>query len=331
MLLGEAKGVMRCLIAIVGPTAVGKSDLGLRLAQCIQVEIVNADSRQVRRYMDIGTSKPSPAQRALVPHHLIDIVNPDEEFSLATYCSLAKNAVEGIQRRGGLPLLVGGTGLYIWSLVEGWSIPRVPPDYHLRRQLESRARQEGSPALHEDLRQIDPVAAATIHPNNARRIIRALEIHQTTGLPPSQLLRSRKTPSFPTLIIGLTLERRELYRRIDRRVDRMLEAGLVEEVRGIVERGYGLDSPCMSAIGYREVGQFLRGELDLRTATERMRVNTHRMARRQYAWFRLHDARIHWFDAAESKLDGEVIDLCREFQVHGASDRNEQQEGSEAA
>ncbi|MCJ7791227.1 MAG: tRNA (adenosine(37)-N6)-dimethylallyltransferase MiaA, partial [Dehalococcoidia bacterium] len=221
------------MIAIVGPTAVGKSELALHLAQYFPIEIISADSRQVYRYMDIGTNKPSPAERASVPHHIIDVVDPDEDFSLAMYHQLAIEALKAIRQKGKLPLLVGGSGLYVWSLVEGWKIPQVPPDQKLRRQLEARAEQEGSHSLYRELQDIDPIAAAKINPSNIRRIIRALEIYHTTGQPPSQLQR-KEALSFPILVIGLTQKRNELYRKIDCRVDKMIQRGLVEEVEQLL-------------------------------------------------------------------------------------------------
>ena len=288
---------MKPLIAIVGPTAVGKSELALHLAQRFPAEIIGADSRQVYRYMDIGTNKPSPAERAAVPHHVIDVVEPDQGFSLAMYHKLAMEALGDIRQRGKLPLLVGGSGLYVWSLIEGWKIPHVPPDQKLRRQLEARAEQEGSHRLYQELQDIDPVAAAKINPGNARRIIRALEIYHTTGQPPSQLQR-KEAPDFPVLLIGLTQERSELCRRIDLRVDRMIQSGLVEEVEQLLEKGYSPFLPSMSGIGYKQIVQFLRGEMTLPEAIDKIKYETHRLARHQYAWFRLGDDRIQWFDVS---------------------------------
>jgi tRNA dimethylallyltransferase len=288
------------VIAIVGPTAVGKSELALHLAQYFPIEIISADSRQVYRYMDIGTNKPSPAERASVPHHVIDVVPPDEDFSLAMYYQLAMEALKAIQQKGKLPLLVGGSGLYVWSLIEGWKIPQVPPNQKLRRQLESRAEQEGSQSLYQELQDIDPMAAAKISPSNTRRIIRALEIYRTIGQPPSQLQR-KEVPGFPILIIGLTQERNELYRRIDGRVDKMIQKGLVAEVEQLLKKGYSPSLPSMSGIGYKQIGQFLRGEMTLPEAIDKIKYETHRLARHQYAWFRLSDSRIHWFDTSETE------------------------------
>jgi len=296
------------VITIVGPTAVGKSELALHLAQYFPVEIISADSRQVYRYMDIGTNKPSPAERASVPHHIIDVVEPDEDFSLAMYHQLANEALRAIQQKGKLPLLVGGSGLYVWSLVEGWKIPQVPPDQERRRQLEARAEQEGSQNLYQELQDIDPIAAAKINPGNTRRIIRTLEIYHTTGQHPSQLQR-KEAPSFPILLIGLTRERSELYRRIDWRVDKMIQMGLVEEVEQLLKKGYSLSLPSMSGIGYKQIGQFLRGEVTLPQAIDKIKYETHRLARHQYAWFRLRDSRICWFDVGgtEEKASSDFI------------------------
>jgi len=296
------------MIAIVGPTAVGKSELALHLADYFPVEIISADSRQVYRYMDIGTNKPNLAERASIPHHVIDVVEPDEDFSLAMYHQLAIEALKAIQQKSKLPLLVGGSGLYVWSLMEGWKIPQVPPDQQLRRRLEVRAEQDGSHSLYQELQDIDPVAAAKINPGNIRRLIRALEIYHATGQPPSQLQR-KEAPDFPILVIGLTQERCELYRKIDLRVDRMIESGLVEEVEQLLKRGYSHSLPSMSGIGYKEIGLFLRGEMTLTEAIDKIKYETHRLARHQYAWFRLGDNRIHWFDISEAKAKASIVDL----------------------
>jgi tRNA dimethylallyltransferase len=296
------------VIAIVGPTAVGKSELALYLAQYFPLEIISADSRQVYRYMDIGTNKPTLAERASVPHHVIDVVEPDEDFSLAMYHQLAIEALKVIQQKGKLPLLVGGSGLYVWSLVEGWKIPQVPPNQKLRRQLEARAEQEDSQSLYRELQDIDPMAAAKINPSNIRRIIRALEIYHATGQPPSQLQR-KEAPGFSILVIGLTRERSELYRKIDWRVDKMIQRGLVEEVEQLLKKGYSPSLSSMSGIGYKQIGQFLRGEMTLPEAIDKIKYETHRLARHQYAWFRLSDSRIRWFDVSETEGKASIVAL----------------------
>ena len=286
---------MSLVVAVVGPTAVGKSKLGALLARTFNGEIVSADSRQVYRYMDIGTAKPTADERSAVLHHLIDVVDPDADFSVALYQSLASEAIREVMQHGRLPVVVGGSGLYVWSLVEGWDIPGVEPDVGFRKRLEERAATEGARSLHQELEKIDRKTADSIDPRNVRRVIRALEIHHTNGAvgPPS---RRKKQPPFETLIVGLTAERRRLYQMIDRRVDRMVEEGLVEEVKGLLGRGYGPDLPSMSSVGYKEICQFISGKMDMATAMQRIKFETHRFARHQYAWFRLSDPRIHWFD-----------------------------------
>ena len=301
---------MSQLVAIVGPTAIGKSKLAIRLAQTFDGEIVSADSRQVYRYMDIGTAKPSPEERALVPHHLIDVVDPDEDFTLAIYQDMARQAIEAIQRRGKQALLVGGSGLYVQAVVGGWHIPRVAPDPELRHNLEERAAREGSMALYEELKQVDPAAAKRIDPRNIRRLIRALEVYRISGMPFSQLQRSE--PLFRTLVVGLTTERADLYRRIDSRIDGMMERGLVQETEGLMKRGYSLDLPSMSGIGYKQIGLYLQGRIDLPQAVQHIKFETHRFARHHYAWFRPKDERIHWFDIRD-KMEEPIQSLIEGF------------------
>jgi len=302
---------MNRLIAIVGPTDTGKSKLALRLAQAFDGEIVSADSRQVYRHMDVGTAKPSPKELSLVPHHLINIVSPDEAFSLAQYQALAYKAIEDIQQRNKLALFVGGSGLYVWSVLEGWGIPPVPPDLEFRQGLEEKLARVGKNELYQELIAVDPVAAQRIDPRNVRRTIRALEVHRSAEIPFSRL-QHRETPPFDKLIIGLTADRGELYRRIDSRVDEMIERGLVDEVEKLVNMGYDFNLPAMSVIGYRQIGMFLKGELTLADAIQQIKFETHRFVRHQYAWFRLKDDRIKWFDI-QSKVDLEITALVAEF------------------
>ena len=309
---------MNCIVAVIGPTAIGKSQLALRLARDFNGEIVNADSRQVYRYMDIGTAKPSHAEQSLIPHHLIDIINPDEPFSLAIYLNLANNTIADIQQRHRVPILVGGSGLYVWSVLEGWRIPQVPPNIEFRHRLEERAKYEGSHILYQELQKVDPIAATKIMPGNLRRVIRALEIYETTGHPSSHFLQ-KQPPSFHTLIIGLTTQRKDLYHRIDSRVDEMIKQGLVEEVKKLIAKGYSLDLPSMSGIGYRQIGIFLQRKLDLPIAIQQIKNETHRFARHQYAWFHLDDARIRWFDVCDKIQDG-VNGLVETF-LGGFKDR----------
>ncbi|GAG60694.1 unnamed protein product, partial [marine sediment metagenome] len=268
------------LLAIVGPTGIGKSRLALRLAQTFEGEIVSADSRQVYRHMDIGTAKPSREELSPVPHHLINLVNPDEDFSLAQYQQLAYRVIGDIHQRNKLPILVGGSGMYVWSLLEGWGIPRVPPDLKFRHSLEEKAAKVGEDKLYQELVEIDPVAAQRIDRRNVRRIIRALEVHKGTETSHSQL-QYRQAPPFSTIIIGLTADRAELYRRLDLRVDEMIKQGLVAEVEKLMNMGYDFNMPAMSGIGYRQIGMFLNGELTLATAIQQIKFETHRFVRHQ--------------------------------------------------
>lgn len=284
---------MSPLVAIVGPTATGKSSLALELCQTLNGEIISADSRQVYRYMDIGTAKPTKEERALVSHHLIDVADPDDDFSLALYQSKAVETIDDIQRRKKTAFLVGGSGLYVWALLEGWRIPEVPPDPTLRKQLEARAKVEGGEKLYNELKETDPAAAERIDPRNVRRVIRALEVG-LQGTPFSQL--QIKHPFVDSVIIGLTTDRADLYRRIDDRVDTMIEKGLVDEVKGLVARGYGFELPSMSGLGYKQIGLYLQGKIDLPAAIQQIKFDTHSFARHQYNWFRLKDKRINWFE-----------------------------------
>lgn len=297
------------LLAIVGPTAAGKTALAVRLARHAGGEVINADSRQVYRGMDIGTAKPTLEERVApgeeragpgggIRHWLLDVADPDESFSLGRYLELAGEALHDCWSRGVLPLLVGGTGQYVWALLEGWRVPRVPPDRKLRAELEAVVERQGPQALTEELARVDPESAARIDPRNVRRVIRALEVHRLTGRPLSAW-RTRQRPEFASTVIGLICPREELYRRIDARVDVMMSSGLVDEVRGLMERGYGCELPAMSGVGYRQVCQHLAGELSLEKAVARIKTESHRLARMQHTWFRPGDPRIHWLDVTE--------------------------------
>jgi tRNA dimethylallyltransferase len=273
------------LISIVGPTAVGKTALAVALAQRLNGEIISADSRQIYRLMDIGTAKPTAADQAAVPHHLIDICDPDEEFSLARYQELAAAAIAAVVARGRTPLLVGGTGQYLAAMLEGWQIPRVPPQPSLRAALEQEAAEGSVAQLHARLALLDPVAAAQIAPHNLRRIIRALEVYAVTGRPISEQ-QGRSPPDYQLRTIWLTRPREELYARADARVDAMLAAGLVEEVAGLVARGYSWDLPALSSLGYLQLRPYLEGRGTLEACVERLKFDTHSFIRRQLAWFR---------------------------------------------
>ncbi|MCY4062722.1 MAG: tRNA (adenosine(37)-N6)-dimethylallyltransferase MiaA [Chloroflexi bacterium] len=286
------------LIIILGPTGVGKTELAISLAGALGGEIIGADSRQIYKFMDIGTAKPTAAQQARIPHHLIDIVPPDYNLSLAEYLDAAVSAIEDVHQRGNIPLLVGGSGQYISAVEEGWSIPRVPPDPELRAELERYAAANSRAALHERLQAVDPVAAERIHPNNTRRVIRALEVQALTGRAISAL-QVKRPPPWRIRRLGLQLPRSILYPRVDARVDAMLEAGLVDEVAGLLEMGYDRALPSMSGLGYREIAAHLLDGSPLDEAIERTKFSTHEFIRGQDVWFRGHDNGILWHNVED--------------------------------
>ena len=283
------------VVAVVGPTATGKSDIAVQIALRHDGEIVGADSRHIYRGMDIGTAKPPPAHLAAVPHHLVDIVEPDEPYSIALYLHQARLAIADILERGKLPIVAGGSGQYVWGLLEGWQIPQVPPLPRLRAELEARAASHGGEALYRELAEADPEAAERIDPRNVRRVTRALELLRT-GTRPDPV--SKVAPTFRPVIVGLMLPRSELYQRIDDRVDAMIADGWLDEVSTLVDRGYSLDLPAMSSLGYGELGRCLEGEMEMDEAVRAIKTKTHRFARQQHAWFRADDERIAWFDAS---------------------------------
>ena len=292
------------MLAVVGPTAVGKSALALRLAPLVNGEVVSADSRQVYRYMDIGTAKPSPEERVRVVHHMLDIVDPDEEFSLALYLRRARAVIGEIEAAGRVPIVVGGTGQYVRALLDGWSVPEVPPDAALREELEARVERDGAEVLHRELSALDPESAARLDPRNPRRVIRRLEVLRTPHAG-EEGSRGDQQP-MDAVVVGLTLQRDSLYRRVDERVDDMLRAGWVGEVEGLIARGYGVDLPSMSSIGYREIAAHVSEGSPLEETAEEIKRRTRRLARQQYAWFRLDDERIRWFEAAPDGIDAAV-------------------------
>ena len=294
----------RPLVAVAGPTAVGKTEWSLLLAEALDGEIVSADSRLVYRGMDIGTAKPSPAEMARVPHHLIDILDPGETLGLAEFQRLARAAIDGIHARGRLPLLVGGTGQYVWALLEGWTAPPVPADPARRAALEADAARIGHEALHARLAALDPDAAAIIDPRNVRRTIRALEVIEATGQPFSAQ-RRKVPPPYATFIAGLARPRAELYGRIDARVDAMMAAGLLDEVRRLAAGGRRLSASAGQALGYRELGRHLAGEIPIEEAVRLAQRNTRHFARRQTNWFRKMPG-IAWFRPAGNETGGQL-------------------------
>ncbi len=275
------------VIVIAGPTASGKTDLAVELALKVDGEIVSADSMQIYRKMDIGTAKPTIEERRGIPHHMIDIVDPDEEFSVAQFKSAAEACIKEIIGRGKIPVIAGGTGLYINSLVYNISFSDTISDWNYREQLQNLALEHGPAALHKMLEEVDPVSAAAIHPNNVKRIIRALEVYKTTGKPISEHKEeSRKTPPpYDYKIFGLEVTRDNLYRRIEKRVDKMMHQGLCDEVEGLLKSGYSPNLVSLQGIGYKEIISAIEGKCSLDTAVENIKLGTRHLAKRQITWF----------------------------------------------
>lgn len=297
------------LVVIIGPTAVGKTELAIKLAEKLEGEIVSADSRLFYTGMNIGTAKPDPENLSRVRHHLIDVTSPTEPWSLARFQNEAQHAIEEIHGKGKLPFLVGGTGQYIRAVIEGWETPPQPPDPSLRRVLEEWAEEIEASALHEKLAMLDPQAASLIDARNVRRTVRALEVIFCTGRAFSAQ-RNRKGGSYRLLMIGLSRPRAELYARIDQRVDQMIADGLVQEARRLLEAGYSPNLPALSAIGYREIISYLQGEIDLEEAVRLIKRKTRNFVRRQANWFKPDDPHIHWFTMREETVE-EIERLIR--------------------
>lgn len=290
------------LLVVLGATAVGKTALGIALARAFDGEIVSADSRQIYREMDIGTAKPTPKQRAQAVHHLIDVVAPDEDLSLAQYQRLAYDAIADIHSRGKLPLLVGGTGQYITALLEGWSIPEVPPNPALRAELEAEAAASGVETLYARLLALDPQAADFVEPRNLRRIIRALEVCTETGQPFSAQ-RGKQPPPYRVLTFGLTMDREQLYARADQRVLDMIADGFLDEVHALLDKGYDRRLPSMSGLGYAQLAGHLLDGVLLDEAVRATQIATHKFIRRQDTWFRGHDHAIMWHNVDSTPRD----------------------------
>lgn len=298
------------LIILAGPTAVGKTALSIELAQRLNAEIISSDSRLFYRGMDIGTAKPTPQERSLVPHHLIDVADPYESWSLALFQQAAYRIIDDIHARGQLPLMVGGTGQYVHAITHGWHMPAQAPDDSLRDVLNRWAQQIGAERLHHKLALLDPAAAASIDWRNQRRTVRALEVILRTGRRFSTQRREGK-PRYPTLQIGLWRPREEIFQRVDERIEAMFAQGFVEEVHRLLAAGYTPDMPGMASIGYREVCAYLRGEMTLEEVKASMRQLTHQFVRRQANWFKQHDPDIHWFDVRQPAVIHDILDTIQ--------------------
>ncbi|MGZ8434815.1 MAG: tRNA (adenosine(37)-N6)-dimethylallyltransferase MiaA [Candidatus Binatia bacterium] len=298
------------IVVILGPTAVGKSEMALELAGQLNGEIVNADSQQVYRFMDIGTGKPTMAERARVRHHLIDVVKPDQEFNAAMFRHLASEVIYQINERKRHPMVCGGTGLYLKALTRGL-FEGPAQDVIFRSELEKEIAQSGLDSVYRRLAEIDPTVTSTIHPNDRSRTVRALEVYQLTGKPISQWQNEHRfqEDSFAVLKVGLTLDRAELYERINRRSAAMIQAGLLDEVRGLVARGYSLDLKPLGSVGYAQMGKVIRGALTIDAALEEMQQQTRHLAKRQLTWFR-GDKDVRWF---LPKQISEILEISKEF------------------
>ncbi len=299
---------MDSLLVLVGQTAVGKTSLSLELARRFNGEVVSADSRLFYRGMDIGTAKPTRAEQTAVSHHMIDICNPDDRVTLGAYQRDTYKLIDEIMANGRLPILIGGTGQYVQAIVEGWGIPKVSPQPALRRALEAM----GGPELGRWLHALDPLAASRIDVRNVRRVVRALEVTLVAGQPITEL--QRKTPPiYRIATIGLYRDRAIMYQRMDDRVDQMMKNGLLAELEGLRDGGYGRYLSSMSGLGYRQLWAYLDGEMTLDEAVERIKFETHRFSRQQNNWFRRDDERINWFDMEQDGVETAVIKFVQNW------------------
>lgn len=296
------------IIVIAGPTAVGKTKLSIDLAKVLQTEIISGDSMQVYRGMNIGTGKVTQDEMAGIPHHMLDIKEPDRDFSVAEYQKEVRQAIAHLHKKQLTPIVVGGSGLYIQSILYDYQFSEQKRDTQLTKELEDRIITEGNIALHQELAAVDPEQAQAIHPNNKRRLIRALEIYYTTGKTKTALQQLQKPePNYDHFIIGLEMDRKTLYNQINQRVDAMLEQGLVKEVTTLYEKGYE-NTQAMKAIGYKELIPYVKGETDLSSAVALLKQNSRRYAKRQYTWFK-NKMDIQWYNLSNEKYDKLVSNI----------------------
>ena len=287
------------LLVLLGPTATGKTKLSIDLARSVKAEIISADSMQIYREMDIGTAKASPEIRRIIPHHMIDIISPDKKFSVADFQKAVDHIIPLIEKKGHLPMLVGGTGLYIKAVIEGFLLPGMEKDFQLRDTLKELASEKGRQAVHSKLATVDPELAKKLHPNDLRRVIRGIEIYKQTGKSKSYFIKKQKdrAPRYQNIKIGLKRPRQQLYQRINQRVEQMIENGLVEEVKKL-RAEYDLSITSLQALGYREINDYLEGKYSLEEAVRLIKRNTRHFAKRQITWFK-RDNEINWFNLAE--------------------------------
>ncbi|MBW2513921.1 MAG: tRNA (adenosine(37)-N6)-dimethylallyltransferase MiaA [Deltaproteobacteria bacterium] len=306
-------------IVVCGPTGVGKTSFAIELARCFQGEIIGADSMQIYRHMDIGTAKPTPEERAMVPHYMVDIADPDEPFDAKRYATLSLSIVMALQARQAVPFVVGGTGLYIKALIFGL-FDAQPGNKRIRRRLIQEVEKEGAGVLYERLRQIDPDTAKKLHVNDRYRIVRALEVYESSGVPMSDYQQRHRFQEsrLTTLKLGLHMEREHLYDRIDARVDRMIRAGLLDEVRRLRDAGYTGELKSMQSIGYRHMHDYLDGRVDWPETVQTLKRDTRRYAKRQLTWFNA-DRKIVWVEPVVSR---DVKSKVRGFLTGPESDQN---------
>lgn len=299
---------MERMIAVIGPTAVGKTKVSIDLAKMLNTEIISGDSMLVYKEMNIGTAKPSMDERSNIHHHLIDILEPHEDFSVVQFTERASHHMTQINQQGRIPVLAGGTGLYVKALLEGYQFNTSPSDEELRVKLDGLAKEHGNQYLHDQLAQVVPEAAARLHPNDLRRVIRALEVYYLTGDTISQTkLSDQQELLYDALVIGLTMDRKLLYSRINQRVDLMMEQGLVHEVSELLAKGLPITCQAMQGIGYKEIVKYLHGEMDLLTATENIKQATRNFAKRQLTWYRKMPY-ITWFDVNDFGSHEEMME-----------------------
>ncbi len=301
---------MKKIITICGPTGVGKTGFAIALANEFNGEIIGADSMQIYKHMDVGTAKPDAEERATAVHHLVDFLDPKEEFDAGKFATMADQAIEDVLSRGKLPIVAGGTGLYIRALLHGLFRARPICEETLKK-LNLELEEQGGEVLHERLIACDPEAAKKIHPNDGFRVVRALEVFQTTGSPISQRQQDHdfKEERYQSLTLGLHMERERLYQRINQRVDIMLDQGLLKEVHSLVEQGYSLDLKSMQSIGYRQMGMFMNGEVDFPEAVRLLKRDTRRYAKRQFTWFKKEPGLV-WVDPEDQE---KALAMVKEF------------------
>lgn len=304
-------GLKQKLLVIIGPTAVGKTKLSIELAKQLNGEIISGDSMQIYRGMDIGTAKIKEDEMEGIPHHLIDIKDPSENFSVAEFQDLVRTKINEISKKGKLPIIVGGTGLYIQSVIFDYQFSEAPADENFRNSLEQKAKMVGNEQLHKELAEVDPDSADVIHPNNIRRVIRALEVYHCTGKTMSEWQQTQQPDLlYQAAIVGLTMDREKLYERINARVDIMMQEGLLKEVQGLYEKGFR-DCQSIQAIGYKELYEYFDGKVPLETAVENLKQNSRRYAKRQLTWFR-NKMNVEWFDMTDtSQFAKKIIAISR--------------------